>query len=194
MPGTAADLLSRPSDFAAPRVGTQEFQGLDPDLSSRRDARGRFATGHSGNPGGRPRGIRNPKRRVPDVAARPLSAQALSDLIDRKPHLLRSLAAQLLPPPRAAIDPAERVGIDPSSLRTVEGCRRALSAALAAVARGDITPAEGVRFARKVQVQVRAILHLGRLMRRPAHQTSLVCPRSAKIPSSARLFGGAATV
>jgi hypothetical protein len=43
-------------------------------------------------PGGRPRGIPNPKRRVPNLVARPLSAQALSDLIDRRPYLLRPLA------------------------------------------------------------------------------------------------------
>ena len=33
-------------------------------------------------------------RRVPDLVARPLSTQALSDLLDRKPHLLRPLAKQ----------------------------------------------------------------------------------------------------
>jgi hypothetical protein len=37
-----------------------------------------------------------------------------------KPILLRPLAAQLLPPPLASIDPAERLGIDLSSLRTDE--------------------------------------------------------------------------
>ena len=51
-------------------------------------------------------------------------ARALSELIDRKPHLLRPLAAQLLPPPLACIDPAERLGIDLSSLRTVEDFRQ----------------------------------------------------------------------
>jgi len=83
--------------------------------ASPRDARGRFAKGSSGNPRGRPRGIANPRRRVPDLV-RPLSAQALSDLLDRKPHLLRPLAAQLLPPPLASIDPAEPVGGEPSGL------------------------------------------------------------------------------
>jgi len=57
---------------------------------------------------------------VPDLVARPLSAQALSKLLDRKPHLLRPLVMQLLPPPLTAIDPAERLGIDLSSLRTAE--------------------------------------------------------------------------
>ena len=102
-----------------------ESQSLGPDhLSLRvRDARGRFARGSSGNPHGRPPGIPNPKRRVPDLVARPLSAQALSHLLDRRPYLLRPLAAQLLPPPLRAIDPAERLGIDLASLRTVEDVR-----------------------------------------------------------------------
>ena len=76
---------------------------------------GRFAKGSSGNPRVRPPGIRNPRRRVPDLAARPLCARALPDLLDRKPHLLRPLTAQLLPPP-AAIDTAEHLGIDVASL------------------------------------------------------------------------------
>ena len=163
MPGTAADLLSRPSDFAAPRVGTQEFQGLDPDLSSRRDARGRFATGHSGNPGGRPRGIRNPKRRVPDVAARPLSAQALSDLLDRKPHLLRALAVQLLPPPLKPIDPAERLGIDLASSRTVEDVRKLFARVWTAISRGEIAPVEGARVVRRLRGRLHVLRRFARL-------------------------------
>jgi hypothetical protein len=146
----------------------QESQPLGPDLSlpRARDARGRFAKGNSGNPRGRPRGIRNPKRRVPDLVARPLSAQALSSLIDRKPHLLRPLAAQLLPPPLAPIDPAERLGIALSSLGTVEDCRQVLPKVLAAIASGEITPAEGARLARRVRTRLRAIRRLARFQRR----------------------------
>jgi hypothetical protein len=121
-----------------------------------RDARGRFATGGSGNLRGRPRGIANPKRRVPDLVARPLSAQALSDLLDRRPHQLRPLAAQLLPPPLASIDPAERLGIDLAPLRTAEDCRRVLTTVLAAIGRGEIAPAEGARIARRVRARLRA--------------------------------------
>jgi hypothetical protein len=87
----------------------------------------------SGIPHGQPRGRPNPRRRVPDPAARPLSAQALSDLRDREPNPLLPLAAQLLPP-RASIDPAERLGVDLSSLRTVEDFRQVLPTVLAAVA------------------------------------------------------------
>ena len=142
-----------------PRPGIRESQQLGPDpfLPHGRDARGRFATGSSGNPRGRPRGIANPRRRVPDLVARPLSAQALSDLLDRKPHLLRPLAAQLLPPsPLASIDPAVRLGIDLAPLRTAEDCRRVLTTGLAAIGRGEIAPAEGARIARRVRARLRA--------------------------------------
>jgi hypothetical protein len=64
---------------------------------------------------------------------------------------LRSLAAQLLPPPLASIDLSERLGIDLSSLRTVEDFRRLLSTVLAAVARGGIAPVEAARIVRRAR-------------------------------------------
>jgi hypothetical protein len=150
---SCCDLFSRP--------GIQGSQRLGPDLFSPRgrDARGRFAKGSSGNPRGRPPGIRNPRRRVPDLVARPLSAQALSDLIDRKPHLLRPFAAQLLPPP-PAIDPVERLGIDLASSRTVEDGRQILVTVLEALARGEIAPGDGARIAKRVRARLRAVSRL----------------------------------
>jgi hypothetical protein len=103
---------------------------------------------------------------VPDLVARPLSAQALSDLLDRKPHLLRPLAAQLLPPPLDAVDPAERLGIDLTSLRTAEDLRRVLSTVLAAIARGEIAPGEGADIAKRVHARLRAIRDLARFVGR----------------------------
>jgi hypothetical protein len=110
---------------------------------------------------------------VPDVGARPLRAQALSDLIDRKPHLLRSPAVQLLPPPLTRVDPAERLGIDLSSLRTVEDCRQVLATVPAAIARGEIAPAEGARIARRVDGWLRALRRCARFERRLVYETGL---------------------
>src|SRR5215469_2048242 len=152
MPASLAPEPPMPQAFAEPtdppcyllfsglEIEQSQRLGPDPSLPRARDARGRFAKGTSGNPRGRPPGISNPRRRVPDLVARPLSAQALSDLIERKPHLLRPLAKQLLPPPLGTIDRAERLGIDPDSLRTGEDCQRALCTVLAAIACGEITP------------------------------------------------------
>jgi hypothetical protein len=146
--------------FSGPRIEQSQSVEPDPFLPRARDARGRFAKGSSGNPSGRPRGIPNPKRRVPDLAARPLRAGALSDLIDRRPHLLGPLAAQLLPPPLPPTDPAKHLGIDLSSLRTVEDVRQMLSAVLAAVARGEVAPAEAARIARRVRAGLRSVRRL----------------------------------
>jgi hypothetical protein len=76
---------------------------------------------------------------------------------------LRPLAAQVLPPPLASIDPAERLGIDLSSLRTAEDFRQVLTAVLAAISRGKIAPAEGARIARRVCARLRAARRLARL-------------------------------
>ena len=167
MPETIADPFAPSCSLPLSETGIQQSQQPDPDPSAprARDARGRFAKGSSGNPCGRPRGIRNPGRRVPDLVARPLSAQALSKLLDRKPHLLRPLVMQLLPPPLTAIDPAERLGIDLSSLRTAEDFAQLLPEVLAAIARGEITPSEGARLARRARTRLRAIRHLARIER-----------------------------
>ena len=164
MPEIATDPPASSCNRLYPRPRFQESQLLCPDLSlpRAREARGRFAKGSSGNPRGRAPGIPNPRRRGPDLAARQLGAPALSDLLDRKPHLLRLLAAQLLPPPLTAIDPAARLGIDLSSLRTVEDLRQVLATVLAAVARGDITPAEAAHIAERVDARLRAARHLAR--------------------------------
>jgi hypothetical protein len=166
------------------RVGIQKSQpvGPDPVLPRARDARGRFLKGCSGNPRGRPRGIRNPRRRVPDLVARPLGAQALSDVLDRKPRLLRPLAMQLPPPRLAARDPVERLGIDPSALRTTEDFRQVLATVLAAAAGGKITPAEAARIARRVRRQWRALRRLARAQRRLARKACLLRSRLRSLP------------
>jgi hypothetical protein len=152
-----------------PGTGISRNQSLGPDLFPfrARDARGRFAKGHSGNPSGRPPGIPNPKRRLLDFVARPPSDGALTRLLDRKPYLLRRFAQQLLPP-RAPLDPAERLGIDLSSFRTPEELRLLLSRLCAAVSRGELAPAEAAQIARRLRRRLRAERRLKRLARRLA--------------------------
>src|SRR5258708_7033875 len=98
-------------------AGIEESQSLAPDWFSpragarsredhARDGRGRFAEGHSGNSKGRPPGIPNPQQRVLTLRAWRANPWAASALLDRRPHLLRPLAALVLPPPRAD-DPAK---------------------------------------------------------------------------------------
>jgi hypothetical protein len=159
-----ADRPAPPCYSAVSGIGIKQSQWLGPDPfpPRARDARGRFAKGSSGNPRGRPPGIANPKQRVPDLVARPLGPKALSDLLDRKPYLLLLLAAQLLPPLLAAIDPAERLGIDLSLLRNAEDGQQVLRTVLAAVSRGDIAPAEAARIARRVRARLRAASFGGR--------------------------------
>jgi hypothetical protein len=60
-------------------------------------------------------------------------------------------------------DPAERLGIDLTSLRTVEDLRHGLSTVLAAVSRGEIAPAEAARIARRGRARLRAVRRLARL-------------------------------
>ena len=131
-----------------------------------RDARGRFAPGSSGNPRGRPRGIRNPPRRLPDLRARPLRPEALSAFLDRKPHLLLPLALEFLPPPAAPIDPAARLGLDLLAVENKESYRAALVRVIAAVAAGDISAEEGLGLARRMRAQLRLLRRAARLRRR----------------------------
>jgi hypothetical protein len=181
MPEIVADPLLL---FSRPGIRESQLLSPDPFLPRARDARGHFAKGSSGNPRGRPRGIPNPKRRVPDLVARPLSAQALSALIDRRPHLLRPLAVQLLPPPLAAIDRAGGLGINLSSLRRVADFRPVLPTVVAAVARGEIAPAGAAGITRRMRARLRVVRRLARLERRLAHETAPV--RSSDRPGLGR--------
>jgi hypothetical protein len=139
-------------------------------MAPERDARGRFAKGSSGKRRGRPRGIPNPKRRVPDLVARPVSPGVLLNLLDREPHLLRPLVEQLWPPPLTAPDPTARLGIDLSLVCSVEDSWQLLPVGLAGMVRGEITPAEGERIARWASIRLRAARRLERLPRRLARR------------------------
>src|SRR5260221_2030995 len=113
MPEILADLADPTCYRLYFQTGIEENQSLAPDIfpsgapervgaptrdgTHARDPKGRFAKGHSGNSKGRPRGIRNPKRRVLTLQAYRRNPQAASALLDRKPRLLRPLLARVLP-------------------------------------------------------------------------------------------------
>jgi hypothetical protein len=175
MPENAADPPAVCCSLLLSGNKTKEIQPLGPDPFSSpardahaRDRSGRFAKGHSGNPQGRPRGIPNPQRRVVGLEAWRANPQGVSALAKRKPWLLRPLLAQMLPPPRRALDPAEQLGISVALLRTAAEVQQALTAVLAAVSQGEIAPAEAGQIARRVRARLRALRRLARLQRRLA--------------------------
>ena len=153
-PGIEANQSLAPGLFMSP--APRALAGAHTRESRRaREADGRFAKGHSGNPRGRPRGIPNPKRRIITLQAWRENREAVLAVTRRQPWLFRSLVRQVLPPARP-IDPAERIGLRIASVRTPEQVWRALDKALQAASRGEIAPAEAARIMRRIEARLRA--------------------------------------
>jgi len=121
-----------------------------------RGPNGRFQPGKSGNPRGRSRGSRN---RATLLAASLLEGQA-QDLVQQAIGLalagdvvaLRLCVERILAPRRL-----ERVQFAMPPLATVDDAGKALAAIAAAVAKGDLAPAEAGDLAALVHSFVRAI-------------------------------------
>ena len=131
------------------------FSARDPALDKTRDETGRFAAGRSGNPRGRPRGIPNPKRRTVTLAAFRKNPEACQALFRRQPPLLRRLLRQFLPPVSAQ-DPAERIGIRVSGIRTRAQVQWAIRRVWSALSRGEIGTGEAAGIARRLDARLRA--------------------------------------
>jgi hypothetical protein len=166
-PGLSARCFS-----AASESEIEQSQRLAPDpLRARsrargaqiRDAHGRFAKGYSGNPTGRPRGIRNPRRRPIGLLLRQARPGTLVPLIDRKPYLRLPVVLALMGPPARRPDPGDRLGIEFSRLGSAQEVADAMRRVLDALCGGEITLGEAKRLTRRSRKSLRQIR---RLMRR----------------------------
>jgi hypothetical protein len=144
------------------RFAARELAGDETGDDEARDKVGRFAQGHSGNPRGRPRGIPNPKRRRVTLQAWRDNPEACKALFKRQPWLLRRLLGQFLPPVSAQ-DPAERIGLRLSLIRTRAQVQRAIRRVWSALSHGEIGTAEAARIARRIDARLRAAQRRGRL-------------------------------
>ena len=154
-----------------PRFGIEEYQLLDPDpLLPRAQARAKRS---SGNPGGRPRGMPDPRRRNRSCGPAAGRAGAVGSA--------RPQTASVAAPRRATLAAADRChrpgGASrdrPGVTADGRGCSTSAVDGLAAVARGDIAPDEAAHIAERAEVRLCAARRVARLMRRPAHQTNSV--------------------
>jgi hypothetical protein len=163
MPEAVADPLSSSCYLLLSGAGIEESQrlGADPMLARPRDAHGRFAKGSSGKPRGRPRGIPNPKRRVPDLVARPLRHCRICSTASRICcGLSPSKCCRCRSPPstRRSISgsTSHRCARSRTSGRCCPPCWRPLRSARS-------HPAEAVRIARRGCGRLRAVRRLARL-------------------------------
>jgi len=63
----------------------------------------------------------------------------------------------ILPQPARRPDPGERIGIDFARMRSAAEIAAAIGKALTAISRGEITPSEGLRLARRARKPLRAL-------------------------------------
>jgi Family of unknown function (DUF5681) len=139
-----------------------EDQRLSPDLllqmqpnqMAGRDPRGRFAKGQSGNPAGRPRGIRNPRaRQIARLRWNPQlgSVRYAIDCALDGHRLARQLCVAALIPPRRS----RPIPFDLPPIRDAADVFPAFGAILEAAAAGEISLSEAAQLARRLHVMAR---------------------------------------
>jgi Family of unknown function (DUF5681) len=121
-----------------------------------RDLCGRYRKGQSGNPGGRPPGVRNKATETAELLldgeAEALTRKAVELALDGEAGALRLCLERIIPPRRQR---PVQLGLPP--VRGVADLGGAMAAITTAAAGGIITPSEAAQLARVVEIFVRAI-------------------------------------
>jgi Family of unknown function (DUF5681) len=120
-----------------------------------RDSKGRFRKGQSGNPAGRPPGVRNKATETAEMLldgeADALTRKAVELALDGDSTALRLCLERIIPPRRGR---PVRLGLPP--VRTAADLGSTMAAITTAAAEGAITPGEAAELARVVEIFVRA--------------------------------------
>jgi hypothetical protein len=117
---------------------------------------GQFRAGRSGNPGGRPKGARNHTTRaieaLLDGGAETLTRKAIELAQGGDTVALRMCLDRLIPPRKD-----RPISFDLPPIETTDDLSKATGAIVAAVAAGELTPAEAAEISKTLDVHVRAI-------------------------------------
>lgn len=115
-----------------------------------------FVPGQSGNPAGRPKGSRNRAtvalEKILDGDAESILRKAVEMAQDGDPTALRLCLDRLLPPRKD-----RPISFDLPPIETTDDLPKATGAIVAAVAAGELTPAEAAEISKTLDVHVRAI-------------------------------------
>jgi len=121
-----------------------------------RDPQGRFRKGQSGNPNGRPPGVRNKATETAELLldgeAAALTRRALELALEGEPRALRLCLERIIPPRRQ-----RPVQLDLAPVRSVADLGSAMAGITTAAASGAITPGEAAELARVIEIFVRAV-------------------------------------
>lgn len=122
----------------------------------RRDPRGRFIRGHSGNPTGRPAGIRNratlAAEAMLDGEAAALARKALDLALDGDTTALRLCLERIVAPRRE-----RAVSFAMPPIADAGDLTRAMAALAGAAASGAITPGEAAQLSQVLEAYIRAV-------------------------------------